>query len=83
MRDRLKTTRRVEAGGEFVGERLVVDKAVFASQSDGVLIECFRSSIASVCCRASSASVNSPAQYCFSVELIFNHFTLTVRSTDG
>lgn len=32
---------------------------------------------------SSSASVNSPAQYCFSVEVIFNHFTLAARSTDG
>ena len=30
-----------------------------------------------------SASVNSPAQYCFSIEVIFNHFALAARSTDG
>ena len=32
---------------------------------------------------SASASVNSPAQYRFSVEFIFNHFPLAVRSTDG
>src|SRR6516165_4270725 len=30
-----------------------------------------------------SASVNSPARYCLSVAVIFNHFTLAVRSTDA
>src|SRR5215469_9256965 len=32
---------------------------------------------------SSSASVNSPAQYCLSAGFIFNHFTLAIRSTDG
>ena len=39
MRDLLEPTRRVEARGEFVGERLVVDKAVGAGRADGLFVE--------------------------------------------
>ena len=39
MRDRFKTTRRVEARGQLVGERLIVDKAVCAGRADGLFVE--------------------------------------------
>ena len=39
MGDRLKAARRVEAGGEFVGERLVVNKAVCVGRADGLFVE--------------------------------------------
>ena len=35
----LEATRRVEARGHFVGERLVVDQAVVAGRADGLLVE--------------------------------------------
>ena len=35
----LEATRRVEAGGELVGERLVVNKAVGAGRADGLFVE--------------------------------------------
>src|SRR2546430_10147312 len=35
----LETTCRVEAGGEFVGECLIVDKAVCARRADGLLVK--------------------------------------------
>ena len=37
--DRLEATRRVEARGQFVGERLVVNKAVGAGRADGLFVE--------------------------------------------
>src|ERR1700704_4508095 len=39
MRDLLNTTCRVEAAGELVGERLVVDKAVGACRADGLFVK--------------------------------------------
>ena len=39
MRDFLEAARRVEARGELVGERLVVDKAVCAGRADGLFVE--------------------------------------------
>ena len=39
MGNLLEATRRVEARGEFVGERLVVDKAVGAGRADGLFVE--------------------------------------------
>src|SRR6516165_1020512 len=39
VRDLVETTRRVKAGSQFVGERLVVDKAVCACRHDGALVE--------------------------------------------
>src|ERR1700674_3450943 len=39
MRDLLKTTRRVEARGQLVGEGLIVDKAVCARRADGLFVE--------------------------------------------
>ena len=39
IRDLLEPTRRVEARGEFVGERLVVNKAVGAGRADGLFVE--------------------------------------------
>src|SRR5262249_31893696 len=39
MRDLLKSTRRVKASSQLVGERLVVDEAVCACRRDGALIE--------------------------------------------
>ena len=39
MRDLLEAARRVEARGQFVGERLVVDKAVCAGRADGLFVE--------------------------------------------
>src|ERR1700694_4285391 len=44
--DLLEATRRVEAGGQFIGERLVVDKAVCASRADGLFVEADRRNIA-------------------------------------
>jgi hypothetical protein len=35
----LETTRHVKAGGQFVGERLIVDKAVCASGADGLFVQ--------------------------------------------
>ena len=35
----LEATRRVEAGSEFIGERLIVDKAVGAGRADGLFVE--------------------------------------------
>src|ERR1700681_4379759 len=42
VRDFLKTTCRVKAPGEFVGERLVVDKVICAGRADGLLVEAHR-----------------------------------------
>ena len=39
MRDLLEAARRVEARGEFVGERLIVDKAVGARRADGLFVK--------------------------------------------
>jgi len=39
VRDLLETTCRVEAGGEFVGERLIVDKAVCVRRVDGLFVK--------------------------------------------
>ena len=46
MRDLLEAARRVEARGQFVGERLVVDKAVGAGRADGLFVEAHRLKIA-------------------------------------
>ena len=37
--NRLEATRRVEAGGQFVGERLIVNEAVGAGRADGLFVE--------------------------------------------
>src|SRR5437588_759523 len=39
MRNLLEAARCVEAGRQFVGERLVVDETVCASRADGLLVE--------------------------------------------
>ena len=39
MRDLLEATRCIEARGQFVGEGLVVDKAVCASRKDGSFVK--------------------------------------------
>src|SRR5580692_11509791 len=39
MRKLFEATRRVEARGQFVGERLVVDKAVGAGRADGLFVK--------------------------------------------
>ncbi len=39
MGDLLEAARRVEAGGELIGERLIVDKAVDARRADGLLVK--------------------------------------------
>src|SRR5215831_14284838 len=39
MRDLVETARRVKAGSQLVGERLVVDKAVSARRHDGALVQ--------------------------------------------
>ena len=39
MRNRLEAARRVEARGEFVGERLIVDKPVCVCRADGPFVE--------------------------------------------
>src|SRR5262245_41674819 len=39
MRDLLETARRVKAGSQLVGERLVVDEAVCACRHDGALVQ--------------------------------------------
>src|SRR5712671_3595440 len=44
----LKATRRVEAGSEFIGERLIVNKAVGAGRADGLFEEAHRVNIAAV-----------------------------------
>jgi hypothetical protein len=35
----LEATRRIEAGSEFIGERLVVNKAVVARRANGLFVE--------------------------------------------
>src|SRR6266436_3900667 len=35
----LEATRRIEAGSEFIGERLIVNKAVCAGRADGLFVE--------------------------------------------
>src|SRR6267142_3913259 len=35
----LEATRRIEARSQFIGERLIVNKAVCASRTDGLLVE--------------------------------------------
>src|SRR5258708_9328539 len=35
----LKATRRVEAGSEFIGERLIVNKAIGAGRADGLFVK--------------------------------------------
>jgi len=37
--DRLEATRRVEARGQFVSERLIVNKAVGEGRADGLFVE--------------------------------------------
>ena len=39
MRDLLETACRVEARSEFVGERLIMDKAVRVRRADGLLVK--------------------------------------------
>jgi len=39
MGDRFKTTRRVEARGQLIGDALVLDKAVCAGRADGLFVE--------------------------------------------
>src|SRR6202040_3616654 len=47
-RDLLEAARCVEARGQFVGERLVVDKAVGAGRTNGLFVEAHRLDIAAV-----------------------------------
>src|ERR1700687_5985745 len=44
----LEAARRIEAGSEFVGERLIVNKAVGASRADGLFVEIHRVNVAAV-----------------------------------
>src|ERR1700751_5837820 len=39
MGDRFKTTRRVKSRGQFVGERLIMGKAVSMGRADGLFVE--------------------------------------------
>src|ERR1700731_3323014 len=39
MRDLLETTCRIEVRGAFVGDRLIVDKAVFVRRPDGLFVK--------------------------------------------
>ena len=39
MRDLVEATRRVESRGEFIGECLIVDKAVCMRRPDGLFVE--------------------------------------------
>src|SRR5580700_2242859 len=39
MRDLLETTCRIEVRSEFVGDRLIVDKAVFVGRPDGLFVK--------------------------------------------
>ena len=39
MGDRLEAARCVEAGSQFIGERLIVNKAVGAGRADGLFVE--------------------------------------------
>src|ERR1700738_4661856 len=39
MRDLLETTCRIEVRGEFVGDCLIVDKAVFVRRPDGLFVK--------------------------------------------
>src|ERR1700751_5226680 len=39
MGDRFKTTRRVKSRGQFVGERLIMGKAVGLGRADGLFVE--------------------------------------------
>src|SRR3984893_4405123 len=48
VRNLLEAARRVEARRQFVGERLVVDKAVGAGRADGLFVEAHRLNIAAV-----------------------------------
>src|SRR5216683_4768111 len=48
MRKLFESTGRVEAGSEFIGERLIVNKAVCAGRADGLLVEVHRVNIAAV-----------------------------------
>src|ERR1700730_3875569 len=47
-RDLLEAAARVKARGQFVSERLVVDKAVGAGRADGLFVEAHRLDIAAV-----------------------------------
>jgi hypothetical protein len=65
--------------GREIGPRNVpVDRLGLAPSGEAI-----ERRVLSIARASSSASVNSPARYCFSVEVIFNHFTLAARSTDG
>src|SRR5712671_5778574 len=44
----LEATRRIESGSEFIGERLIVDKAVGAGRADGPFVEVHRLNVAAV-----------------------------------
>src|ERR1700716_2394524 len=44
----LEAMRRVEAGSQFIGERLIVNKAVCVSRADGLFVEAHRFNIAAV-----------------------------------
>src|ERR1700694_2651117 len=48
MRKLFESTGRVEARGQFVGERLIVNKAVGAGRADGLFVEAHRVTIAAV-----------------------------------
>ena len=39
LRDRLKSMRRIEARGELIGDRLVVDKFTGAGGADGLIVK--------------------------------------------
>src|ERR1700730_9016381 len=44
----LEATRRIEAGGEFIGNLLIVNEAVGAGRADGLFVEAHRVNIAAV-----------------------------------
>ena len=48
MRKLFESTGRVEARGQFVGERLIVNKAVGAGRADGLFVEAHRVTITAV-----------------------------------
>src|SRR4029077_9385909 len=48
MRDLLETTCRIEVRGEFVGNRLIVDKAVFVRRPDGLFVKVLGLELASL-----------------------------------
>src|ERR1700738_5526150 len=44
----LEAARRVEAGSEFIGERLILNKTAGAGRADGLFVEAHRVNVAAV-----------------------------------